>query len=149
MTSGRAVPVTPDPLKVSALWRKALKALHSSTVSGLDADTAVDAAYKSLLQASLAILESEGYRVGGGGGGHHEQTFRAVGGLGYTPLVHIDVDTEFVRRLRIRAVYEPDEADPDDVRRIQAVAAKLLPEIRTAIIARHPALNAGLAKLAQ
>jgi hypothetical protein len=137
MTSGKAEPVKADPSKVSALWGKAVKALHSSSVSGLDADTAVDAAYKSLLQAGLALLESEGYRVGGSGGGHHEQTFRAIGGLGYAALANIDVDTDFVRRLRIRAVYEPDEADPADVVRIQTLATRLLPAIRAAIVARH------------
>jgi hypothetical protein len=142
MTSGKAVPVVPDPAKIAALWRKACNALRSSAVGGLDADTAVDAAYRSLLQASMALLESEGYRVGGSGGGHHEQTFRAVGGLGYAALANIDVDTEFVRRLRVQAVYDPDEADPGDVLKIQKLARQMLPEIRAAIIARCPNIAA-------
>lgn len=144
MTSGQAAPVITDPAKVSALWKKALRSLRSSRAPEIDADTAVDAAYKALLQASMALLESEGYRVGSATGGHHYLTFRAVTGLGYPALDHLDEDTEFVRRLRASAVYEPEEASASDLGRIQQLAVTVLPAIRAAIAARRPALSRAL-----
>jgi pimeloyl-ACP methyl ester carboxylesterase len=106
LADGRAELVTPDAETIVALWTKARRSLLSSMVSQIDCDTAIDAAYKSLLQGAMALHESEGYRIGGSTGGHHRDTFYAAAGLGYERLAELDVETEFVRRLRSASVYQ-------------------------------------------
>ena len=145
LREGRVELTAPDPKRVTALWGKALASARDAELPGLSADTAVDAAYKALLQGAMALLESEGLRAGGASGGHHHDTFYAAAGLGHDALRTLDVDSEPVRKLRARSVYEPESVTPADLARLIGVLARVLPAIRRAILARQPELETALA----
>ena len=136
----RTALVQPDETTIAALWAKSVRSFGSSTAEGIDVDTAIDAAYKALLQSAMALLESGGYRISGTTT-HHRDTFYAAAGLGDWQLEKLDIETEFVRVLRSRSVYQPVEGNADDLARVHRLARRVLPAVRSAIAARWPGLG--------
>ncbi len=90
--------------EVRAMWGKAARSLQSSSIAGLDADSAFTLGYQGALQAATAIVRAAGYRVRGEG--HHHHTFAAVAALNLGDLSEAARQLNVIRQQRHGAVYD-------------------------------------------
>jgi hypothetical protein len=82
------VPYTADVSEVAGLYRKAIRAMADSQLSGLSAEGAVERAYDAARLAATAVLHCAGYRVKNVTGHHHhsENASRRRGTHAVRPL---------------------------------------------------------------
>lgn len=129
--------------EVIRYWQKAAAKARDAQISGLSADTALEAAYDAGRLASTAVLASRHIRARGGQG-HHEVVFAAVAALGLPGCDDILADSEEVRVARHTADYHADFASADDLKIAVEWAGKTLPVLRAALVTGDPDLGVHL-----
>lgn len=110
--------------EVEALWRKAVRTLISSAVTGLDPNARFTLTYQAALQAAMAVIRAAGYRVRGDA--HHHQTFAAVAALDVGELSGAARDLNVIRRNRHGAIYDWEtQLSEQDAEKIRIAARRL------------------------
>lgn len=134
--------------EVVAWWNKALAAYADAQAGGISLDTAVQIAYRSGLQATLALLAAKQLRVKGAS--NHYMAFYAMQKLvGDSPLRGVAIALDGLRTTRAELIYEPIEDEADLKGTLGEALDTLrggLPLIRAFISSARPSLSGQLAE---
>lgn len=130
----------PDAEEIGRLLDAAARNLADARVEAISAETRFDAAYKAIMQASLAAMMANGYRPDTNKPGHHQTVVQSLGltiGLSADRIQVLDT----LRRKRNLADYTGDEVDGSSVVHCIEAAKRLLDEVSARLAARIPALR--------
>ena len=128
---------TPD--EVQRLLAAAERNLADSRVKAVSDETRFDAAYKSIMQSTLAAMMAGGYRPSTSEPGHHQtliQSLPLTMGVPNETWVLLDA----LRRKRNASDYSGDIVQPDMAAEATTQAAALLKALRSWLGSRHPEL---------
>jgi hypothetical protein len=132
--------VVPNRETMARLLAAAERNLADAALPGLSAENRFDAAYKAIMQASMAALHANGYRTLTSRPGHHQtaiQTLPLTVGLQKDQVIVLDA----LRKQRNLADYEGDSVPDSAVRECVASARSLVTTIKAWLASHHPELS--------
>ena len=129
----------PDATELQRLLAAARRNLTDATVEAISPETRFDAAYKAIMQASLAALMAHGYRPDTHRPGHHLTVLQSLPKTIELPgerLVVLDT----LRRKRNLSDYTGEDIDDVSVEQCIAEATQLLNDVETWLKRHRPDL---------
>jgi hypothetical protein len=129
----------PDGAEIGRLLDSAARNIADSKVKAISPETRFDAAYKAIMQASLAAMMASGYRPDTHRPGHHQTLVQSLGltaGIAAPRITVIDT----LRRKRNLSDYTGEDIDDSSVGHCIEQASSLLDEVKAWIAANRPAL---------
>lgn len=119
--------------EITRLLTAAERNLRDSKVAGISDETRFDAAYKAIMQCSLAGLAAAGYRPATNVPGHHQtmvQSLPLTLAVSKETMVVLDA----LRKKRNISDYSGDLLDPESLRVCISEAESLLQQTRTRLV---------------
>jgi uncharacterized protein (UPF0332 family) len=139
---GRLKAHPPDAREIEQLLAAARRNLADARVTSISAETRFDAAYKSIMQSSLAALMMHGYRPDTNQSGHHMTAIQSL------PLtVEIDkkrvIVLDALRRQRNVNSYSGDDIDESTAEHCIAEGQHLIDDVVSWRASKRPGLIPG------
>lgn len=129
----------PDAAEVQRLLGAAARNLADARVLTISPETRFDAAYKAIMQVSLAAMMAHGYRPDTNRPGHHQTLVQALGlTIGLAPSRITVIDT--LRRTRNLSDYTGEDIDDSSVEHCIAESDLLLADFRSWLEVHQPDL---------
>jgi hypothetical protein len=129
----------PDGTEIRRLLDAAARNIADSQVRAISPETRFDAAYKAIMQASLAAMMANGYRPDTHRPGHHQTLVQSLGlTAGITAPRIAVIDT--LRRKRNLSDYTGEDVDDSSVGHCIEQASRLVDEVKAWIAANKPEL---------
>ncbi len=128
-----------DAAEIERLREAARRNLADARVAAISVETRFDAAYKAIVQVSLAALMANGFRPDTNRPGHHMtlvQSLTKTIGLGGDRVTILDT----LRRKRNLADYTGEDIDESSMRHCLHEAEQLLTEVTTWLRENRPDL---------
>jgi hypothetical protein len=129
----------PEAEEIQKLLAAARRNLGDARVKAISPETRFDAAYKAIMQASLAALMAHGYRPDTNRPGHHVTVIQGLSltiGLQTARVTVLDT----LRRKRNVADYSGDDIDDSSATQCAAEAERLLNDVMAWLKANRPNL---------
>lgn len=129
----------PDAAEIGRLLAAAERNLADASVREVSPETRFDAAYKSIMQAALAVLMAHGYRPDTQRPGHHMTVVQALSltiGLARTRVTVLDT----LRRKRNLSDYTGEDIDDSSAENCRLEAERLLHDVKEWLEANRPNL---------
>lgn len=139
---GLLKPHPPNAEEIGRLLTAAQRNLRDAKVTSISAETRFDAAYKGIMQSSLAALMMHGYRPDTNRPGHHMTVLQSLPltiGLEAKRIVVLDT----LRRQRNVADYTGDDIDGSTAEHCIAEARQLIDDVLAWRKAHRPDLIPG------
>jgi len=129
----------PDAAEVQRLLAAAGRNLADARVTAISPETRFDAAYKAVMQVSLAALMAHGYRPDTNRPGHHVTALQGLTlTIGLAPARVTVLDT--LRRKRNLSDYTGEDIDDSSAEHCIAEADRLLQDVTAWLKAHRPQL---------
>lgn len=129
----------PDAGEIHQLLAAARRNLSDAGVTAISPETRFDAAYKAIMQASLAAMMAHGYRPDTNRPGHHQTVVQALTltiGLSATRVTVLDT----LRRKRNLSDYTGEDVDESSASACITEAHRLLDDVAAWLKANRPGL---------
>jgi hypothetical protein len=129
----------PDAGEIRQLLAAARRNLSDAGVTAISPETRFDAAYKAIMQASLAAMMAHGYRPDTNRPGHHQTVVQALTLTIGLPAIRVTV-LDTLRRKRNLSDYTGEDVDESSARACVTEAHRLLNDVATWLKANRPGL---------
>jgi hypothetical protein len=129
----------PDAREIQRLLAAARRNLADARVTTISPETRFDAAYKAIMQASLAALMAHGYRPDTKRPGHHATVVQGLSLTIELPASRIPV-LDTLRRKRNVSDYTGEDIDDSSAGHCIAEADRLLQDVTTWLKRNRPQL---------
>ena len=129
----------PDAVEIQRLLAAARRNLVDARATTISPETRFDAAYKSVMQASLAALMANGYRPETNRPGHHATVVQGLPltiGLAQSRITVLDT----LRRKRNLSDYTGEDIDDSSVEHCIAESERLLQDVMAWLKKHRPQL---------
>ena len=129
----------PDAVEIQRLLAAARRNLVDARATTISPETRFDAAYKSVMQASLAALMANGYRPETNRPGHHATVVQGLPltiGLAQSRITVLDT----LRRKRNQSDYTGEDIDDSSVEHCIAESERLLQDVMAWLKKHRPQL---------
>lgn len=139
LTIGRLKQHSPAREQIANILEMADRALKDARLAQASAETRFDAAYKAIMQCSLAALMAKGYRPATNQPGHHATLIQVLPitiGLAADRMVVLDR----LRARRNRVDYEAEPIEDAVLQSCVSEATRLLADVRAWLKAKYPDL---------
>jgi len=133
----------PDAGEIQQLLRAARRNLGDAVVADVSPETRFDAAYKAIVQASLAALMAHGYRPDTSRPGHHQMVIQALAltiGIAASRVTVLDT----LRRKRNLSDYTGEDIDDTSAAECAKEADRLLRDVIDRLKRNRPELAEGI-----
>lgn len=131
-----------DDRQVAGFWSKSLASFADARVPSISADGAFQLAYTAALQATFAVLATQGLRVKSTAS--HYKAFYAMQRLGDDALRRYAIRFDELRATRHESIYQPVDDEIEMTRRSAEALSMLegaLPTLRAWLVAQRSSLD--------
>lgn len=136
---GRLKQHPPARNQIANILQMADRALKDARIAQASAETRFDAAYKTIMQCSLAALMAKGYRPATNQPGHHATLIQVLPTtIGLAPDRMVVLDRLRARRNRVD--YEAEPIEDAVLQSCVAEATRLLADVRAWLKSNYPNL---------